>query len=230
MSITLGAHTKVGGSSGGTTGAIDTTGASFLCVSISGTDYGGTGPAITDSKSNTYSPRTAPVFSGLYFTQIWYVANPTVGTGHTFTFTTAGVGLIMAAAFLGVAVTSPYDVENGTTGSAQTLQPGSITPGENDEVLITCSMGDASGNVPTVGSGYTIIESNALVGGVNPQGGMAYLIQTSAAASNPTWDGVSSNIYSAAIASFKTQTESVPHIRFNNSGIRPRPFAPGLAR
>jgi hypothetical protein len=86
---------------------------------------------------------------------------------------------------------SPFDQENGVSSGTQ---PGSINPSEDGSLIITahCAFGGAA----TV-AGFTTV-STAFAPGTNMAGGMAYYIQPTAAAINPTW----SETGTLAIASF----------------------------
>src|SRR5207249_3237049 len=69
---------------------------------------------------------------------IWYVYAPTVGSGHTFTCSTgsATYPAITVAAFAGAA-SSPFDVENGNGTQNTTASTGSITPTQDNDLIIT---------------------------------------------------------------------------------------------
>jgi hypothetical protein len=61
----------------------------------------------------------ASAVTGLVPERLYYAANPTVGSGHTFSYTGASnFSSIFVAAFSGVATSSPFDKENGATSSA----------------------------------------------------------------------------------------------------------------
>jgi len=185
-----------------TTGAIDTTGANFLVISVA-VDSGAT-PTISDSKSNTWTALTSSALT--VKTIIYYVANPTVGTSHTFSNTASqNYCSIRAAAFSGVATTTPADQQNGATGTgASTLATGSITPSENNELVIAALGFNSDGGTISIGSSLTITNSNAFGSGNNYGGSMAYIIQTTAEAVNPTWTrGTGTGAMAARIASFK---------------------------
>ena len=84
MANPLIAHAIVGSSTGNnaTTSAIDTTGATLL-VALIVTDTGG--GTMSDSKGNTWTALTAHSGGTTVTGQLFYVSNPTVGSGHTFT-------------------------------------------------------------------------------------------------------------------------------------------------
>jgi hypothetical protein len=81
--------TATPGGSGGTTAALDTSGANLLILSVSWYTINTANPStISDSKGNTWTAltrRNSP--SGHFAHRLWYATNPTVGTGHTFTVT-----------------------------------------------------------------------------------------------------------------------------------------------
>src|SRR5262249_55057421 len=96
---------------GNTTGAIDTTGATLLVMHAA---YYVAPSSVSDSYGNTWVSVIDE--TGSPHSQMWYVANPIVGPGHTFTI--SGIGLfqcMQAAAFSSVATTSPLDQFDGNS-------------------------------------------------------------------------------------------------------------------
>lgn len=193
-----------------TTGQIDTTGANLLVVV--GTYYGLAGTPVStdinDSKANTWSVgteyETVGANSGI---RIWYSVPTSVGSGHTFTFDAdvarAQYVSITVAAFSGAAA-SPFDQQNGNNGGgAATIQPGSVTPSENNCVVITGVVTGGSATIDSINGGFTISNTTQYSNGVHLGGSLAYLIQTTAAAANPTWTLSASADCAAAIMSFK---------------------------
>ncbi len=208
-----------------TTASMDTTGANLIVV---GANWYGFGSASsvrpTDSNGNQYLPLTS---HGHAVTDVahrlWYCQSPTVGAGHTFTLSyTSGGGShlsLTVAAFAGAHV-SPYDLqENGTeTGSAATIQPGSITPTEANCLVIT-SLGNFNDATFSIDGGFTIVETVAQVAAAHMGGSLAYLIQTSAAAANPTWDPTPNTGMAVVIASFKSASGTIaPVIQAEGTG------------
>ncbi len=191
MAFSLVAHSGAASVSGAavTTSGIDTSGADLIVVAISQLGIGGT---LTDSKSNTWTALTAQ--GGAGFTragQLFYCASPTVGSGHTFTFTCGGSGFfcgICVEAFSGVDTGTPFDAESGAAGGVP--QPGSITPaGANELFVAGLEHGDATSE--SVDSGFTITDDIPNAG--NAIGcSMSYLIETTATAQNPTWSPANS--------------------------------------
>lgn len=178
-----------GGATGGTSAAIDTTGANLLTFNAS--YFGTAGVTISDSKGNTWALRKNDGVAVDNNTDSLYdCLNPTVGTGHTFTVGTPGgsnysVGQI--AAWSGATTPATVDgTPTGTAVAALTVQPGSRTPGQAGSLFVTGFSGHEVTGV-TINSGFTIAGQTNTVGGVNYSGAMAYLIQGAAAAINPTW-------------------------------------------
>jgi hypothetical protein len=207
-------HTEADTSSGNgvTTSAIDTTGATFLAMAIGSNSNGGNGApgGISDSKGNTWTCGTATATGapGVFGAQmqICYAWNPTVGTGHTFTYTFTGGGMSIAvAAFSNVkTVSTPYDQENeaSTSPTDVTVSTGSITPSANNELILTATSLYFTGE--TTPSSFTLIDSSVFPGGTYNGVALAYKVQTTAGAENATWTGDGNNSYRAAvIASIK---------------------------
>lgn len=206
-----------------TTAAMDTTGANFLVLSLS--YLTAQSVTISDSKGNTWTPRTA-ANGNLSSSRLYYVEAPTVGTGHTFTATsTGGVPSIAVAAFSGGAASASYDVENGAGSSvgATSLQVGNVTPTTDNQVLITgLALEGAWSFTPTIDLSFTITNNVDLVGGQHFGVNLAYLIETTAAAKNPTWSWGSSVAVAACIATFKVASVAPPD-QFVKTEIRAAP-------
>jgi hypothetical protein len=207
MAIALVASASAGGDgSTSTTAGINTTGADLIAVCVSGlAPASGT---LTDSKSNTWQART--VYGSINNKSRWYYAiNPTVGSGHTFTFSNSSAFCSLAVlAFSGADTTAPFDQENGASAAAVTShQPGSVTPSVNDEVLVATLSFDSS-NTISVNSSFTVATQVDL--GTCYGIAAAYKVQTSAGAENPTFSWSSSANVSAAIATFKSAGGAPP--------------------
>src|SRR5258708_3690000 len=106
MAISLVISSAVaGGANGGTTAAVDTSGANLLVA------YVITQGAVTvsDSKSNTWSALTNSV-NGFLNGQFFYAKGATTGTGHTFTVSgSSSVSVIQVNAYSGADTVSPFD-------------------------------------------------------------------------------------------------------------------------
>jgi hypothetical protein len=203
LAIALLTHTVAegNGSGGTTTSGINTTGASLIVVAV--TYPTADSPGLSDSKSNTWTGLTAISEPNDASTiRLFYAANPVCGTGHTFS-TTSVATPIAVIAFSGTKATSPFDQQSGAHGSSGGLAPGAITPSQNNCLLVTAEQnssasGSASG---TINGGFTITDQSPFVSGVSYAVGMAYLIQTTAASANPSWD-YPTYYTSAVMASF----------------------------
>lgn len=203
MAIALVTNTGAGGTADGvTTGSIDTTGANLIVGVVSQVGTSGT---YSDSKGNTWTPLTQRVVSGSgAASQLHYVASPTVGSGHTFSHSGTSVYPTVAVTAWSGAAASPFDQETGNSAtSGSTIAPGSLTPSQDNCVVITGFQVDAV-SYSSINGGFTASDTVTYSAGNHEAGGMAYLIQTSAAAANPTWTFTGSSSYlSSPMASFK---------------------------
>lgn len=196
------------GQNGGTSSGINTSGADILFL-VAMCDIT-TAPTVSDSNSNTWTEiRNHDNGFGRVIRLYRSAAGSTVvGSGHTFTVSlTNGVIGFAVSAFSGAASSSIDDQENSNGAIfSSTLAPGSITPSENDTVVITgvgCS--DSGSDPSSINGSFTIGAHVASDAGATGFGcGIAYLIQTTAAAANPTWTiSQSATHLAAAIANFK---------------------------
>lgn len=200
---------KAGVSAGGvgnfTSGPIDTSGANLIVVNVNSAIFGGTG-VLSDSKSNTWTPLTSYADLAGGRTQLYFCYGPATDINHTFTLT-GSIGSAITVLALSGASSSPPDNDAGhtTNGSASSVQPGSITPTEAGEIIIT-GLGTATGSWGTlsIDSGFTIDTSIDFFSGSNEGSAIAYFVQGAASPVNPTWS-FSSAVGSAgaSIASFK---------------------------
>jgi hypothetical protein len=192
------------------TSAIDTTGANLL-VAVLVSSNGSGAYVSADSKSNTWTALTARTQASGSQVQMYYcVPSPAqVGSGHTVTFQ-ALMGFYASgyfAAFSGSAA-APFDIQNGATNTSAAMSPGSITPAFSDELVISgISMHLSS--APTVDASMTVLDSNGFLSGNYFGGGIAYKIQTTAAAINPVWTMSSSDKTACVIASFKSTSSAI---------------------
>ena len=105
----------------------------------------------------------------------------------------------------GAAASSPHDQANGsaTASNVFSFQPGSVTPGVNGELIVTALQISDNGT-GTINDGFTILQQNAGSAGAYQPIAVAYLIQATAAAINPTWSqSYSAGPASAVIDTFK---------------------------
>lgn len=184
MAISLVASVSAApGANGGTTAAIDTTGANLLVLSVAWYG-GGTAPTVSDSKGNTYTALTRHDGS-LASHRLFYKLAPAVGTGHTFTASGSGsYAAFHAYAFAGVA---SYQTESGAGQSSGTsLASGSVTPSADGALVFTGTSGNGASTDSVLPSGFTLT-TRAYGSGNNLQASAAWQVQTTAAAINPTW-------------------------------------------
>lgn len=229
MAIAHVASAKVAGASGGTTASIDTTGASLLTL-VCG--YGAVAISVSDSKGNTWTALTEHS-SGATKSIVYYCANPTVGTGHTFTLTGASsASSMIASAWSGVATSSPLDQDvgyDGVSGTIAVLASGTVTPSVDGCLVVAGFSLSASVTSEAAGSGWTSAEFQNYVGGTNYGVGVSYKIQTTATAipnSQTTYSWTNSANLAISSAVFKpaapadtiTITSPVAYKTFQRSG------------
>jgi hypothetical protein len=183
----------------GASAAVDTSGANFLVACVSGLDAD---RGISDSKSNTWVELTPKAGNFSDSVSFFYVANATVGSGHTFTSVGANTAIAVVA-FSGVKVASPFDQENGAVDGASPRSTGSVTPSEDNELIIAGS--GSTGTSYFIDNGFTIDEQIDVVGGTNFGVAIANKIQTTATAVNPAWTATTAGGINAVIATFKAE-------------------------
>lgn len=207
--INHGSATGTGTGNGtATTSAIDMTGANFLFLACMHYQ-GGNSCVPTDSSSNTWVPLTAIFDASFSWMETWYCFPCTAGATQTFTGTagTNGHASIKVAGFSNVA-TPPLDQQNqaASATTSTTIQSGSITPSANKYLVLAAvewGLGN-TGNTVSIDSGFTILDQNTYPGFTFAGGALAYLVQTTATAENPTWTlSASSDSRAAQTVSFK---------------------------
>lgn len=170
-------------SDGTTTSTIDTTGATLLVAH--GSYVQGGSVTMADSKGNTWNARTERNAAASFAGRMFYATTGLVGTGHTFSLT--GVGTFPSVYVEAFSGTSPsFDQESGAGGAGAPVQPGSLTPPQNDSLFV-CGLADAGGATDTINSSFITTNGLDVSGGNFFGGALAYLIQGTAAAVNPTW-------------------------------------------
>lgn len=185
---------------GVTSVAIDSTGGKFIAVNVS---LGGNTGTLSDNKGNTLVPRTQGVdaFSDRW-SQIWDCINPTVGTGHTFTWSGTGNHPALTYAVFDDVVTA-LDVENNANGGfSSSTNTGIVNPSQASELLIAGLAYDDS-VAATIDSSFIVTDANpqTLFGWTGNC--MAYKKQTAATSENPTWLWVSGARNVGVIAAYK---------------------------
>lgn len=198
MAYSLINHTaKEGSSVTVTTNAIDTTGATLIVVVLA------TGAqalvSITDTGNNLwyYNDHFQQSTQDIAFA---FCVNPVTNASHTFTLTQAFPSVAVLV-FSGNAAGSEKTTASGANST--TVTPGSITPAEDDALLIAGFCGGAA-TTQSISGGFTI--SDQIGGSSGQRVAAAYLIQTSKTAANPTWTNSASANISAMLGSFPLQT------------------------
>jgi hypothetical protein len=179
------------GDGGGTavTGTLDSTNADLLVALVTGRGA----PSVSDNKSNTSPGWLGTTLRAGADAQIrlFYCANPAnKGTGHTFTGTNTERAAIAAAAFSCGGATVVFDKETGQLDQGSSWSAGPLTPTNNDSLIIQGAGGYASANGMSIGNSggtYTEIQDRFSFGGLNFECFLAYLIQTTTLATNPTF-------------------------------------------
>ncbi len=184
------------------TTAIDITGATLVVVAIV---HIGVGPVFNDTLGNTYTPLTEQNSFGTHI-RLYYTV-PTVTGLDQWSITAGGENPSIAVmVFNDTKVTSPFDVQNGsTTGATGSIQPGSVTPSIDNELVVyalTANGGSAS-DVPSVDIGTIPIGLNLMFTANAASIAFAYQKQTTATAVNPTWSWPNLHFNGAVIATFK---------------------------
>ncbi len=215
--ITLLTHTAAGIGAGQdvTTSPIDTTGASLYVASLTAVDGGNHTIFIDNSSMSTWNCGTYQSASGTsIMTQLCWAIAPATSGAETFHAACGPGGMdctfpcIAVASFANSKLSGAADQANGadSAGASTTKQPGSITPTENTELVVS---GIAANFLPTasssIDSGMSITDFIAGAG-VAETCGLAYATQTTATAINPTWTNSTSTDWAATIQSFKAQT------------------------
>lgn len=188
-----------------TTNSIDTTGADLIVIGLAADDGYNTTP--TDSKSNTWTQATSYT-QGNVRVRLWYTTPSSVGSGHTFSFSGSPLGTMFVAAFSGANQSSPYDQQNGANAFATSLATGSITPTEDNELIIGLYGINSTGVPMSVDNGLIEINEVDFVSSNYYGGMMAYKVQTTAAAINPTFTRTNSNGQAATVVSFKRAADA----------------------
>lgn len=198
------------GANSATAGSLDSTGANLIVVMTAyDNSFAGT-PTVADSKSNSWTALQRQNASLGNAGQLFYsntTASPTVGTGHTFSITGTNTFPAIVVATFKQAVTSPFDQQNGAGDLGLTTHPigGSVTPGSNNELIITgCTYGAAlATDTVSVDSGFTIAAHVAALVGTSYGCGLAWLKQGTLGAVNPTWTISLSDHWTCENATFK---------------------------
>lgn len=204
MSFTLLAHTAAGSTdhqSVATTG-IDTTGADLLLIGFA--NYQSDLSPDVDSKGNTYLALTRQENASNEGVRWFYKRGGSVGAGHTASFTSGSTNYpaMFFSAWSG-SVASPVDQEGGTHGTSGTdtaAQGGAVTPSQDNCLCISiCCRAFAPNATSITGvSGATQLDVINKINADHYDGMVAYTIQTTAAAFNPTFSWASADYWAIA--------------------------------
>lgn len=182
-------------------GSIDTSGASLLVANITTFAPSGSPTLTVDSLGNTWTAKTARSVS-INLARPFYKDNPTVGSGHTITTASSSNYEGEWAAFTGISTSSPFISESagGTGSSITSLQPGSITPGQN-ALLITGIASTNSGDTYAIDSSFSITDQHINTASAGFGGALAW--KESSGAENPAWSWPTSTAAAAWQMAFK---------------------------
>lgn len=205
------AHTKTGlGLDGGTSAAIDTTGADLLVFAVESYS-GGALPSVSDSKGNTWTP-TDSFTNGEIRVRIWWAQNATVGSGHTFTVsgtTVAAAGQVQA--WKGSKLTDPRDVfaeTHNTSGSGVAYLDNTYIVTWQPFELVVCAIGlggGAQGGDATADDGFTVTDQSQYSSGLNEGGALAYAIKGANGTVRWSWPNSSVPVRSSLYVSFENK-------------------------
>lgn len=193
-----------------TTPTMNTTSANFIEIGVA--DFQPNAVClVTDSKLNTWVVDTSVNDGTLTRGRLFHCLQPcSTATNQSFTIGSGCASQtfpsIIVGAWSGVATSSPMDVRNAAaiTVAATSGQGGSITPTQNNELVITFVSENGATTPPTIPSGYTSIATIGAVASQHLGAGMAFKTQTTASAENPTWTFVLSKatIINQAVKAF----------------------------
>lgn len=193
---TLVAHTQLipSGTMGGTTAAINCTGANLIVIGAAW--YNGGQPiTVSDSSSNSYT--LAGGGGGLFTVEfdLYYKISPTVTSSMTFTVSSAGntYGAVSVECWHDTSGTPTVQgtLSNQLSSSATSINISTVpfTPSANNSLLVAGYSANTLGaSTPSIDSGFItplrdVLPANS---GINVQGGMTYLVQSTAASIDPT--------------------------------------------
>src|SRR5580765_7201 len=196
-----------GGSGGGTSTAIDTTGANFLVIVVG--DENAFAP-VSDSKGNLWVRWVSSIVSATQQANIWYAKNPIVGTAHTFTVGSSSTfPTFCVAAFAGSFTEFPAGATTtNNNATAASIQAGSLTPTVPNGLVIA-GLGYRATGAAAITAGFTIVDQCPFNSGVAVGSALAYQIQTVPVAANPTWSWTGS-VGAAAVCAYFTPLVSAP--------------------
>lgn len=205
-------------SSGATTTAQDGSAANLYKAGISYAS--GTSPTVTVSTGDTVSAGTAR--AGVFATaRIYTVENATPSATITGTVNgTAIFSSICLYAYSGAASSSVVDQINGNTAGAGTsVTTGSVTPGQNSELIFSVLAIEASISNIAIDSGLTTPAFLNYSGGNYEGVAASDLVQTTATAVNASWSWTSTVGAAASIDTNKVSQASTCKGRMGALGV-----------
>lgn len=216
---------------GCTTSSIDTTGCDLLIIAVP--QWPGVGAVtVSDSKGNTWTALTTYTDPGSdKQIRSYYCAAPTVGSGHTFTVAQGSCYSSIGVLGFSGAHATPADGQNGNSQTSGTSnQTGSVTPAEDNELFIAALTNWRYSDTTTIDSGFTHqinLDGNAHSTSIH----IAYKIQTTGGAENPTWSWNGANATPSTLITFKAAASATNSGPRTNGGLtHSRLIRGGLAR
>jgi len=188
-----------GGSNGGTTGSVNTTGATGLFVITGAYAGAASNEAVTDNKGNTFTQRAVLQTSPTqYELSLWdCISSPTVGPGHTFSQGSYSYyNTICAAAFSGT-TTYGSSVTAQIASGTSTEQAGSLTPGGSALCISGLLFNNSMTGTASIDSSFSITNQTPSVASTCQGSALAWLASSSAF--NPTWSGQATGASETAV-------------------------------
>lgn len=188
MAFSLLTHTAAGSvaSNTVTTTAISTTGATIIAIALA--DAVSVVPGdLTDSASNVYVFTPTKAVGSDQIT-IVLILNPTTSGTHTFTYTQASSFPSIAVACFSGTLGGLQAWTAGSSSSTTTVQPGILTPRQDNALILSAYTNNVSTGSPTFSIDSSFTKTDQIDGATTPTAvALAYLVQSAAAAVNPTW-------------------------------------------
>jgi hypothetical protein len=189
MAITLLAHAPI--TNNGTvaqTAPFDSTGCNKIVVTLVHANGGSSGP--TDSLGNSWSQAGASTGDSFCTNRVVYCDNPITSPTHVISMTNAAVYAPSGCVTCLAGAQAGYDGDNlgAASTSSTTIQPGNYTPSQDDCLVIT-TIGISGGATltGTINGGFALSDQVPFSTGNNYGNACGYLIQTTAALTNPTY-------------------------------------------
>lgn len=208
---------------GGASSAINTTGANYFCLTQSYYFPSGAGPP-TDSKSNTWVLVQHETSGSGYRVDMYECFNPTTDPAHTFSGANVNNFTLCIAAYSGAVSGGSGLGTNLSTTTAATIQPGSLTPGQTNTLILTGIISqDSVAATYALNQGFTVRENIPPAAAATEGGALGELWQGAAAAVNPTWSGMSGSSEMAAVIMQVPMTSGPPSLTTKKLMFRPIP-------